>query len=128
MRFFAYSFLRKLFTLYTASNTTMESMQGITGNSLKTLRCSVLETVRMYMDLTPVNVIDNFVNLAVQKAQIKEMDLDQKVCFTSHSTTKERREVILWQTLKNVEHNILSVLFVIVLNSCPLFLSMKRFL
>ncbi|EJD75315.1 hypothetical protein LOAG_17519 [Loa loa] len=79
MRFFAYSFLRKLFTLYTLSNTTMESMEGITGNSLRTLRCSVLETVRMYVQLTPNNVIDNFINLAVEKTQIKEMDLDQKI-------------------------------------------------
>ncbi|KAL3994575.1 NUC173 domain family protein [Acanthocheilonema viteae] len=79
MRFFAYSFLRKLFTLYTVSNITMESMQGITGNSLKTLRCSVLETVRMYVDLTANNVVDDFINLAVKKAQIKEMDLDQKI-------------------------------------------------
>lgn len=82
MRFFAYSFLRKLFTLYTVSNITMQNTEGITGNSLKTLRCSVLETVRMYVDLTPNNVIDNFINLAVQKAQIEEMDLDQKVCST----------------------------------------------
>uniref|UniRef100_A0A0R3S397 NUC173 domain-containing protein n=1 Tax=Elaeophora elaphi TaxID=1147741 RepID=A0A0R3S397_9BILA len=79
MRFFAYSFLRKLFTLYTVSNMTMESTQGITGNSLKTLRCSVLETVRIYVNLTPNNVIDNFVNLAVEKAQTKEMELDQKI-------------------------------------------------
>uniref|UniRef100_A0AAF5PXG5 Ribosomal RNA-processing protein 12-like conserved domain-containing protein n=1 Tax=Wuchereria bancrofti TaxID=6293 RepID=A0AAF5PXG5_WUCBA len=79
MRFFAYSFLRKLCTLYTVSNITMESMEGITGNSLKTLRCSVLETVRMYVELTPNNVIDNFINLAVEKAQSKDMDLDQKV-------------------------------------------------
>ncbi|CAG9529542.1 unnamed protein product [Cercopithifilaria johnstoni] len=79
MRFFAYSFLRKLFTLYTVSNITMESMQCISGNSLKTLRCSVLETIRIYVDLTPNNVIDNFINLAVEKTQIKEMDLDQKI-------------------------------------------------
>lgn len=79
MRFFAYSFLRKLCTLYTVSNITMESMEGITGNSLKTLRCSILETVRMYVELTPNNVIDNFVNLAVEKAQIKDMGLDQKI-------------------------------------------------
>uniref|UniRef100_A0A1I8ELE2 NUC173 domain-containing protein n=1 Tax=Wuchereria bancrofti TaxID=6293 RepID=A0A1I8ELE2_WUCBA len=57
----------------------LRSALRITGNSLKTLRCSVLETVRMYVELTPNNVIDNFINLAVEKAQSKDMDLDQKV-------------------------------------------------
>uniref|UniRef100_A0A8R1XKN1 NUC173 domain-containing protein n=1 Tax=Onchocerca volvulus TaxID=6282 RepID=A0A8R1XKN1_ONCVO len=79
MRFFAYSFLRKLFVLYTVSNVTMESLEGVIGNSLKTLRCSILETVRLYMNLTPINVIDNFISLAVEKTQIKEMVLDQKI-------------------------------------------------
>ncbi|VDP14885.1 unnamed protein product, partial [Onchocerca flexuosa] len=79
MRFLAYSFLRKLFVLYTVSNVTMESLEGVTGNSLKTLRCSILETVRMYMNLTPINVIDNFINLAVEKTEIKEIVLDQKI-------------------------------------------------
>ncbi|KAM3719163.1 RRP12-like protein [Dirofilaria immitis] len=79
MRSFAYSFLRKLFVLYTVSNATMESVEGTTGNSLKTLRCSVLETIRIYVDLTPNNVIDNFINLAVEKIRIKEMSLDQKI-------------------------------------------------
>uniref|UniRef100_A0A915PH65 Ribosomal RNA-processing protein 12-like conserved domain-containing protein n=1 Tax=Setaria digitata TaxID=48799 RepID=A0A915PH65_9BILA len=79
MRLLAYSFLRKLFTLYTVSNVTMESAEGTTGNSLKTLRCSVLETIRIYMNLTPNDVIDNFINLAIEKSQIKGMALDQKV-------------------------------------------------
>lgn len=83
MRRFAYSFLRELFSLYTVSDATMESVEGTSGNSLKTLRYSVLETVRIYMDLTPRDVIDNFTNLAVEKAQIKSMSLDQKVRFVA---------------------------------------------
>lgn len=101
MRFFAYSFLRNLFTLYTVSNITMESGQGITGNSLKTLRCSILETVRMYVDLTPNNVINNFINLAVEKAQIGEMDLNQKVCFASYFATEKELRVWEIQTMLN---------------------------
>lgn len=89
MQSFAYSFLRKLFTLYTVSNSTMESVEGLNGNSLKTLRCSILETVRMYVELTPNNVVDNFINLGTEKLQIKEMDLKQKVCFTSHFIAKD---------------------------------------
>ncbi|VDN30397.1 unnamed protein product [Gongylonema pulchrum] len=79
MRRFAYSFLRELFSLYTVSNATMEEVEGTTGNSLRTLRCSILETVRLYMDLTPCDVVDNFTNLAVEKLQIETMPLDQKI-------------------------------------------------
>ncbi|MCP9261924.1 hypothetical protein DINM_005233 [Dirofilaria immitis] len=75
MRSFAYSFLRKLFVLYTVSNATMESVEGTTGNSLKTLRCSVLETIRIYVDLTPNNIrILDLMATLVKKASVSGLN------------------------------------------------------
>ncbi|VDM97096.1 unnamed protein product [Thelazia callipaeda] len=76
---FAYSFMRILFNLYGVADATKEDVEGITETSIGVLQCSALETIRMYVKLTPSVVIDNFINLAVKSIQLEDVALTRKI-------------------------------------------------
>lgn len=71
---YAYSYLRVLFGLYTSESADIENEKY-----KNFLRMSILDTARNYIVLTPDDVVDNFINMAVEKEQDTTLTMTKKV-------------------------------------------------
>lgn len=94
MQRFAKNYLPILFNLYTS----VDSMTPEELSSWKDFSGAVLETVRIYIELTPDDLITRYANSAIEKAQKDNSPVLKKVIYTNIFSSNSKKFLLTFCT------------------------------